>query len=44
MKTLQVVFKTVIEILEKMNSQVRSNMWNSMTHIQPDYLPSIKNK
>lgn len=32
--------KTVMEILEKMNTQVRSNMWKSMTHIQPDYLPS----
>ncbi|MFL1683174.1 MULTISPECIES: tRNA 2-thiocytidine biosynthesis TtcA family protein [Bacteroidales] len=40
----RIQMKTVIEILEKMNSQVRSNMWNSMTHIQPDYLPSIKNK
>lgn len=36
--------KAVLQELEKINPQVRSNMWNSMTHIQPDYLPSATEK
>lgn len=33
--------KEVIKILEKMSPQVRSHIWNSMTHIQPEYLPGF---
>ncbi|WP_455496882.1 ATP-binding protein [Coprobacter sp.] len=33
--------KEILKILEKMSPQVRSHIWNSMTHIQPEYLPGF---
>lgn len=36
--------KEVIQILEKISPQVRSHIWNSMTHIQPEYLPGFTDK
>lgn len=33
--------KEVLRNLEKISPQVRNHIWNSMTHIQPEYLPGF---
>jgi hypothetical protein len=31
--------KAVLKALQEMNPQAKKNLWNSMTNIQPEYLP-----
>lgn len=35
--------KEILKNLEKISPQFRSHIWNSMTHIQPEYLPGFEN-